>query len=165
MSFLKRLFCSPVEQAMEVDAALSKCQLGGSSNDCSLIKQLQAKQAQKRDVDAKIKSYEDHSQVNIPQLINLLLEMEKKGFEMCNYDHHYPFGGHTPSSIRECFKYSFGTMMLETILDDMSESDVEQIGCELKSLKTRASIVCDLRRQSTELNTEIATIKSQLGIE
>lgn len=165
MSFLKRLFCSPVEQAREVDAALSKCQLEGSSNDCSLIKQLQVKQAQKRDVDAKIESYKDRSQVNITQLIELLSEMEKKWFEMCNYNRHYPFGGHTRSSIGECFKYSFGTMMLETILDGMSESDVEQIGHELKSLKTRASIVCDLRRQSTELNTEIATIKSQLGIE
>ena len=69
------------------------------------------------------------------------------------------------SAFKDCADRHFFTVKLEKVLDAMPESGVAAIGEELNALKTRATILCDLRRQSAELGKEIATIKAQLGIE
>lgn len=166
MGFLKRFFGSAVEQAQEVDTALATCQFESSNKDCSLVQQLKDKQAQKRAIDNKIKSFNLHSENNIRNFFLLLSKMEEKGIEMTKYDRGYPFkvvSNH--SSVKDCFERSFGMARLEEALDEISEEGVAAIGEELNTLKKRAVVLCDLRSQSAELGNEIATIKAQLGIE
>ncbi len=165
MGFLKRFFGSAVEQVQDFDAAMASCQFESGNKDCSLVQQLKEKQTTKRAIDNKIKSYDDHSANNITSFFLLLVEMEKKGFEMCSYDRNYPIGSYKHSYIKECFERCFGVMRLEEILDGMSEESVAAIGSELNALKTRATVLGDLRRQTAELDKEIIAIKAQLGIE
>lgn len=165
MSFLKRFFGSAVEQAQELDAAMASCQFESSNKDCSLVQQLKDKQTQKRAIDNKIKSYDDHSINTVTNIFLLLVELEKEGVEMTRYDRSYPFMVSNYSAFKDCAGRHIFTVKLEKVLDEMSESGVAAIGEELNALKTRATILCDLRRQSAELGKEITTIKAQLGIE
>lgn len=168
MSFLKRFFGYAVEQAQEVDTALAACQFESGNKDCSLVQQLKDKQTQKRTIDNKIKSYDDHSANNIMNFFLLLVEMEKNGFKMGDCYNGYPgliYNESKRSFITECFDRLYGMRRLEEILDGMSEESVAAIGSEMNALKTRATILSDLRRQSAELGGEITTIKAQLGIE
>lgn len=165
MGFLKRFFGSAVEQAQEPGAAMGSCQFESSNKECSLVQQLKDKQTQKRAIDNKIKSYDDHSATNIMSFFLLLVKMEEKGIEMTKYDRGYPFMVSNHSSIKECFERRFGMVKLEEIIDEMSNECVAAIGSELNALKTRASVLGDLRRQSAELDKEITTIKARLGIE
>ena len=161
MGFFKRLFGSAVEQAQEFDVAMASCRFESSNKDCSLVQQLKDKQTQKRAIENKIKSYDDHSANNIMSFFLLLVEMEKNGFKMGDcYNRESK-----RSFITECFDRLYGMRRLEEILDGMSEESVAAIGSELNALKTRATILNDLRRQSAELGGEITTIKAQLGIE
>ena len=165
MSFLKRFFGYAVEQAQEVDTALATCQFESGNKDCSLVQQLKDKQTQKRAIDNRIKSFDIHSANNIRNFFLLLSKMEEKGIEMTKYDRGYPFMVSNHSSVKDCFERSFGMVMLEEALDEISEDGVAAIGEELNTLKKRATILCDLRTQSAELDKEITTIKAQLGIE
>lgn len=168
MGFFKRLFGSAVEQAQEFDVAMASCQFENSNKDCSLVQKLKDKQTQKRAIDNKIKSYDDHSANNIVNFFLLLVEMEKNGFKMGDCYNRYPgliYNESKRSFITECFDRLYGMRRLEEILDGMSEESVAAIGFELNALKTRATILSDLRRQSAELGGEITTIKAQLGIE
>ena len=165
MSFLKRFFGSAVEQVQELDAAMVSCQFESSNKDCSLVQQLKDKQTQKRAIDNKIRSYDDHSTNTVTNFFLLLVELEKEGVEMTRYDRSYPFMVSNYSAFKDCADRHFFTVKLEKVLDAMPESGVAAIGEELNALKTRATILCDLRRQSAELGKEIATIKAQLGIE
>lgn len=165
MSFLKRFFGSAVEQVQELDAAMASCQFESSNKDCSLVQQLKDKQTQKRAIDNKIRSYDDHSTNTVTNFFLLLVELEKEGVEMTRYDRSYPFMVSNYSAFKDCADRHFFTVKLEKVLDAMPESGVAAIGEELNALKTRATILCDLRRQYAELGKEIATIKAQLGIE
>lgn len=166
MSFLKRFFGYAVEQAQKADVVLATtCQFESSNKDCSLVQQLKDKQTQKRAIDNKIMSYDNHSANNILNFFLLLVKMEEKGIEMTKYDRGHPFMVSNHSSIKECFERRFGMNKLEEILDEMSEDGVAAIGSELNALKTRATILRDLRHQSAELGKEIIVIKAQLGIE
>lgn len=165
MSFLKRFFGSAVEQAQELDAAMASCQFESSNKDCSLVQQLKDKQTRKRAIDNKIKSYDDHSTNTVTNFFLLLVELEKNGVEMSRYDRSYPFMRSDYSLFKDSADRHFFVAKLEKVLDEMSKSGVAAIGEELNALKTRATILCDLRRQSAELGKEIATIKAQLGIE
>lgn len=165
MNLIKRFFGSAVEQARELDAALATCQFESINKDCSLVQQLKDKQTQKRAIDNKMKSYDNHSANNILNFYLLLVKMEEKGIEMTKYDRGYPFMVSNHSSIKDCFERKFGMVKLEEVLDEMSEEGVAAIGSELNVLKTRATILGDLCRQSAELGKEITAIKAQLGIE
>ena len=165
MNFLKRFFGSAVEQAQELDTAMASCQFESSNKDCSLVQQLKDKQTRKRAIDNKIKSYDDHSTNTVTNFFLLLVELEKNGVEMSRYDRSYPFMRSDYSLFKDSADRHFFVAKLEKVLDEMSESGVAAIGEELNALKTRARILCDLRRQSAELGKEIATIKAQLGIE
>lgn len=167
MGFLKRFFGETVEQAQVVDAAIATCQFESSNKDCSLIQTLKEKQAAKREIDGKIKSYDDHSSDNIAKFLALLVEMENRGFKMSDYDYRlgYGYGNQKRSFITESFERAYGVIKLEGILDMMPEESVAAIGEELNAMKKRAAILGDLRRQSNELNKEIMAIKAQLGIE
>ena len=167
MGFLKRLFGSAVEQAQEFDAAMASCQFESSNKDCSLVQNMKDKQAAKREIDGRIKSYNDHSADTIIQFFSLLVEMEKSGFKMGDHDWRmsYGYGSSNRSFITESFERAYGVIRLEEILDRMPEEGVAAIGTELTAMKQRATILGDLRRQSAELGKEIETIKTQLGIE
>ena len=166
MSFLKRFFGSAVEQAQKADVVLTTtCHFESSNKDCSLVQQLKDKQTQKRAIDNKIMSYDNHSVNNITNFLLLLVKMEEKGIQMNKYDYDYPFRASTRSSIGECFERKFGMARLEEALDKMSENCVALIGSELNAIKTRATVLRELRSQSAELEKEILAIKAQLGIE
>lgn len=175
MGLMDWLNGKPRTAAVATEAKVKRvCDFESSTNDCSLVQQLKDKQAKKREIDASIKSYDDHSGVNVEKFLALLLRMEEGGFQMGWVSSHYPswtLGHETLSDenkrswIARSFNDLFGVCRLETILDEMSNEDVIAIGEELKALKRRADIVCDLRRQSDSLSVEIATIKIQLGIE
>lgn len=76
MGFIKRFFGYAVEQAQEVDTALATCQFESSNKDCSIVQQLRDKQEQKKEVDAKIKAFEQHEPVVVDKFIELLLNLE-----------------------------------------------------------------------------------------
>lgn len=162
MGFLKRFFGRQEPQIPDTPAT---CQFKSSNKDCSLVQQLKDKQTEKRAIDNRIKSYDDHSANNILSFFLLLVKMEKKGIEMTKYDRDYPFMVSNYSSITECFESKFGVVKLEEILDEMSDESVAAIGIELNALKARASVLGNLRRQSAELGKEIMAIKAHLGIE
>lgn len=167
MGFLKRFFSDAVEQVQAVDTAIATCQFESSNKDCSLIQTLKEKQAAKREVDDKIKSYDQHSTDNIAKFLELLVKMENHGFRMSDYDYcpSYCCGDRKRSFITESFERAYGVIKLEEILDMMPEASVAAIGEELNAMKKRAAILGDLRRQANELNKEIMAIKAQLGIE
>lgn len=166
MGFLKRFFGSAVEQAESVDAAITTCQFESSNKECSLVQQLKDKQTQKRAVDNKIKSYDECSRENIASFFNLLVKMEKSGFEMGTHSYHPSlYGGGDCSRISSSFEHRFGVTKLEGILASMRDEEVSAIGTELNALKAKAIVLSDMRYQSEELGKEIATIKAQLGIE
>lgn len=165
MSFLKRFFGSAISQAESVDAAIATCQFESSNSDCSLVQRLKDKQTQKRAVDNKIRSYDNHRADTVTNFFLLLVALEKEGVEMSRYDRSYPFMRSDYSAFKDSADRHFFMAKLEKVLDEMSESGVTAIGEELSALKARATVLCDLRRQSAELDKEITTIKAQLGIE
>lgn len=165
MNLIKRFFGYAVEQAQEVDTALTTCQFESSNKDCSLVQQLKDKQTQKRAIDNKIRSYDTHSKEVVVNLFLFLVELEKEGVEITRYDRRYPYMSSDYSALKDSADRHFFVARLEKVLDRMSESGVAAIGEELNSLKARATILCDLRAQSAELGKEIAAIKAQLGIE
>lgn len=166
MSFLKRLFGSAVEPAQDFDTTIATCQFKSSNNDCSLVRELKEKQTAKRAVDNKIKSYDEHSVNSIASFFDLLVKMEKDGFEM-GTSSYYPgsFNSSERSRIADSFERSFCMIKLENILSSMFDEDIAAISSELFALRTRSAVLGDLRRQSAKLDKEIAAIKAQLGIE
>lgn len=166
MSLLKRFFGEAVEQTQEVDAAIATCQFESSSKECSLVQQLKDKQAEKKAVDAEIKSFTSDEPVAMEKFIDLLLQMERHHFEMgMEYPRYYTPGVYN-SKIKDSFYRYYGTAKLREIIDLMTEEDIDAIYDELKSMKNRASILNKLNQRRDTLEKEIKEIKSvQLGIE
>lgn len=172
MGFLKRLFCNAVDTAREFDEAVvyinaePKCMLEGDNNDCSLIRKLKDKQAEKREVDSKIKSLEFREPVILHTFVSLLTKMENAGFYMGKtnsrvwYDSH----GYNDDIAKE-FSTSCGIGRFEHVINMMTEDEINKIHEELVFVKNRSETLSSLRAKSSSLDMEIITIKSQLGIE
>lgn len=160
MSFLKQFFGRAVQEAQEFDAVMASCQFESSNNDCSLVQQLKQKQAEKREVEAKIKDFETSHPAMVLRFKAFLMEMERHGFEMgCH--HHLEFG----SCVYHYFQHRCGVGRLEDVLGRMSDAELNMIFEELRALKHRAQIFGELRSQANQLSDEIDELKTKLGIE
>ena len=158
MGFLKQFFGRAVQEAQEFDAVMASCQFESSNNDCSLVQQLKQKQAEKREVDAKIKDFETSKPAMVLRFKSFLMEMERHGFEMgC----HHRIG----SCIYHHFQHLRGVWKLEDVLGRMSDAELNMMFEELKALKHRAKIVGELQSQAQQLSDEISELKTKLGIE
>lgn len=160
MNFLKQFFGRAVQEAQEFDAVMASCQFESSNNDCSLVQQLKQKQAEKREVDAKIKDFETSKPAMVLRFKSFLMEMERHGFEMgCNHRRDYG------SCIYHHFQHRCGVWKLEDVLGRMSDAELNMMFEELKALKHRAKIVGELQSQAQQLSDEISELKTKLGIE
>lgn len=140
---------------------MASCQFESSNNDCSLVQQLKQKQAEKREVDAKIKDFETSQPARVLRFMSFLMEMERHGFEMGCHHHHLEYG----SYIYYHFQHRCGTGKLEDMLGGMSDAELNMMFEELKALKHRAKIVGELQSQAHQLDDEISELKTKLGIE
>ena len=160
MNFLKQFFGRAVQEAQELDAVMASCQFESSNNDCSLVQLLKQKQAEKREMDAKIKDFETSHPAMVLRFEAFLMEMERHGFEMgCH--HHLEFG----SRIYHYFQHRCGVWKLEDVLGRMSDAELNMIFEELRALKHRTKIFGELRYQANQLRDEIDELKTKLGIE
>ena len=142
----------------------NKCNYENSTGDCGLIQKLKDLQSQKKEVDAKIKSYEQNQQVTFSSFFELLVKMEDHDFEM-GYDYSRYLGPEGKRSrIKQSFN-SFGVNRFELVINQIPNKDIDQIYYELKAIKNKANFLCELQQQSSALGTEIKNIKDILGIE
>ena len=175
MGFLKRLFCDAVDTAKEFDKVVvhinaePKCMLEGENNDCSLIRNLKDKQAEKREVDSKIKSLEFREPVILPTFVSLLTKMENAGFHMSkirrNIDNVWYDSHGYDGDIVKAFNTPSGIGRFEYVISMMTEDEINKIHEELIFIKNRSENLSSLRAKSSGLDAEIITIKAQLGIE
>lgn len=163
MGFLKRMFQRASETAQDFDVAI--CEFMGTSESCSLVQQLKDKQAEKREIDNKIKAFEQSEPVVLEKFIELLLRLEKANFEMGMDYRLYHKPGVYSSRIKNTFNGCYGIQRFEGVIDQVSDTDIDTIYTELNAVKNRASVLSGLRKQSLALAGEIEKIKDQLGIE
>lgn len=163
MSFLKQFFGvrkQPVS-VEQVEPIKEVCQFTENSGECSLVQQLKQKQAEKRDVDTKIKSYESAGAETVPYFLRFLVSMEQQGLEMeRNFSRAY-----YDSRIYYDFQNRCGTARLEEVLCGMSDNEMNLMFEELRNLKNKAQVVGEYRAMSKKLGEEISELKTKLGIE
>ena len=165
MGFLKRFFGYAVEQAQEVDAVLATCQFESGNKDCSLVQRLKDKQAKKREIDAKITSFEKHEPVVLEKFMEFLLKLERNRFEMGIEYRSYHTNGAYNSKIKDTFGRCYGVERFEAVIDQTTIADIDAIHDELRTMKSRVNILSELHQQSKALGNEIKSLKDQLGIE
>lgn len=149
------MFQRESETVQDFDTAI--CGFMSTNESCSLVKQLKDKQAEKREIDNKIKAFEQSEPVVLEKFIELLLRLEKAGFEM-RMDYRN-------SRIKDTFNGYYGIQRFEGVIDQVPDTDIDAIYIELKAVKNRASVLSGLRQQSSVLAEEVKKIKDQLGIE
>ena len=165
MGFFKRLFGSAVEQAPEFDAAMVSCQFESSNKDCSLVQQLKDKQTQKREIDSKITSFENHEPVVFEKFMEFLLKLERNRFEMGIEYRSYHTPGAYNSRIKGTFGGYCGVERFEAVIAQTTIADIDAIHDELRTIKNRVNVLGGLHQQSKALSDEIKSLKAQLGIE
>lgn len=163
MGFIKRIFQRAAETARNFDSAV--CEFMGTNESCSLVQQLKDKQAEKREIDNKVKAFEQGEPVALDKFIELLLRLEKASFEMGMDYRPYHKPGVYNSRIKDTFNGYYGIQRFEGIIDQVPDTDIDAIYIELKAMKNRASVLSGLRQQSSVLAEEIEKVKDQLGIE
>lgn len=165
MGFFKRFLCESVEQVQQLDEAMASCQFESTSNDCSLIQQLKDRQAQKKEVDAKIKAFTSDEPIVMENFVEPLMQMERNHFQMGMEYRSYHMPGAYNSKLKDSFYHHYGTERFKVIISQMPESTIDAIHNELKSMKNWVTILGDLQQQRDALEKEIEQIKAQLGIE
>lgn len=164
MRWIKQFFYKAVKSAQDADEALDSCKLQSSNNDCSLIRQLKDKQLQKRAIDKKIKEFVNDEQSIMDNFIELLMLIEGNNFEMGGDRSSHHAWAHN-SKLRFHLAHCEGVKRLMDVISQMPGESIDAIHNELKSIKNRATILGDLKRQSQALEIDIRQIKVQLGIE
>lgn len=140
---------------------MASCQFESGNNDCTLVQQLKQKQSEKRELDAKIRSFEEARLENVTHFVTFLIEMERHGFEMeLDYRRSYYH-----STIYHFFQYRGGTAKLEDLLSGTTDNELNLIFEELRNLRDKAKIISELRSKSCQLDDEISELKTKLGIE
>lgn len=163
MGFIKRMFQRELETVQDFDTAI--CGFMSTNESCSLVQQLKDKQAEKREIDNKIKAFEQSEPVVLEKFIELLLRLEKAGFEMrMDYRPYHKLGVYN-SKIKDTFNGYYGIQQFEGVIDQVPDTDIDAICIELKAVKNRVSVLIGLRQQSSVLAEEVKRIKDQLGIE
>ena len=165
MSFLKRFLCSSSEQTQESSPSIASCQFESSNKDCSLVKQLKDKQAKKREIDAKITSFEKHEPVVLEKFMEFLIKLERNRFEMGIDYQSYHVPGAYNSKIKDTFGGCYGVERFEAVIDRTTMADIDAIHEELRAMKDRVNVLSGLHQQSKLLGNEIKGLKDQLGIE
>ena len=143
----------------------TKCAYESSTGDCSLIQRLKDLQAQKKEIDAKIKSYEEKCPATLSSFIELLVKMEDCRFEMGREDRSYLQPGVRVSRIKRSFSDFCGVGRFEHVIGQVTDRDIDNIYNELKAIKHRTNFLHELQQQAAALAEEIKNIKDTLGIE
>lgn len=138
---------------------MSSCQFESSNNDCSLVQQLKQKQAEKRELDEKIKSLVEPAGLCLEKFIMFLGSMENCGFGM-NKGYHG-----LRSTIRRELSTEYGLRKFQDIVGRMTDNQLEGMFQELRTIKHKDGIISNLRQQSILLSGEIDELKAKLGIE
>ena len=157
------MFQRESETVQDFDTAI--CGFMSTNESCSLVQQLKDKQAEKREIDNKIKAFEQSEPVVLEKFIELLLRLEKANFEMKADYRSYHKPGVYNSRVKDTFNGYYGVQRFEGVIDQMPDTDIDTIYTELKAVKNRASVLSGLRQQSLALAEEIEKVKDQLGIE
>ena len=152
-------------QAQELDHAMISCRFESDNKDCSLVQQLKDKQAKKSEIDGRIKSFEEHEPVVLEKFIEFLLKLEENYFEMGKGYRSYRMPNTFGSKINDTFRGYYGIQRFMSVIDQTTETDIDAIYTELKTMKSRSNVLGDLHQQSSALADEIKKIKDQLGIE
>ena len=158
MSFLKQFFGSSNPTPSEV-AVREVCQFTIEDGECSLVQQLKQKQAEKRELDAKIKSLKEPAGLCLEKFIMFLGSMENCGFEM-NRSYRWP-----KSTIRRELSTEYGLRKFQDIVGRMTDNQLEGMFQELRDIKHKDGIISNLYQQSVLLAGEIDELKAKLGIE
>ena len=163
MSFLKEFFGESKPSGLEefANQMQDMCRHESNTNDCSLVQQLKQKQAEKRELDAKIKNFNDDGISNIPHFVEFLMDMERQGFQM-ERDQKLTFYG---SRIYYEFVRRFGVGKLEVLLAQTTDEELRLMFEELSNLKHKSKVISGLRENSARLGREITELKAKLGIE
>ena len=159
------MFNNQEDVSVQTTTATFVCNNFSNNGDCNLIQKLKELQAKKRDIDSKIKSYSNNSEVNLLTFVELLSDMEFYGFEMRRDYRSYHNPGCYNSWIKRTFSDFYGVDRFEKIMEQMTDADIDKIHDELKSFKHRTAILGELQQQSSALEAEIKEIKDTLGIE
>lgn len=157
------MFQKESETVQDFDTAI--CGFMSTNESCSLVQQLKDKQAEKREIDNKIKAFEQSEPVVLEKFIELLLRLEKASFEMGRDYRTYHKPGVYNSRIKDTFNGYYGIQRFEGVIDQVPDTDIDAIYIELKAVKNRASVLIGLHQQSSALAEEIEKVKDQLGIE
>lgn len=158
MSFLKQFFGSSKTIPSEITVR-EVCQFTIEDGECSLVQQLKQKQAEKRELDAKIKSLREPAGLRLGKFIIFLVSMESRGFEMTR-GYHWP-----KSTIRRELSSEYGLCKFQDIVGRMTDDQLEGMFQELRDIKHKDGIISDLQQRAVLLGEEIAELKTKLGIE
>ncbi len=165
MGWLERILGGNDSQSFTIEEVTPTCQFESSNKDCSLIQQLKDKQAKKREVDAKIASFEKHEPVVLEKFMEFLLKLEQNWFEMGMDYRSYHKPGAYNSKIKDTFGRCNGVERFEAVIDQTTIADIDAIHDELRTIKSRVNVLSELHQQSKSLGNEIKGLKDQLGIE
>lgn len=165
MGWLERILGGNDSRPFTIEEVTPTCQFESNNNDCSLIQQLKEKQTTKRGIDEKIKAFEQHEPAVIDKLLEFLLLLESNRFEMGMECRSYHMPGAYNSGVKRTFYDHYSMLRLERVIAQVTESDLDAIHAELKSMKNRVNVLGELHQQSSALADEIKVIKAQLGIE
>lgn len=165
MGWMDWLCGKPIPTTVSITAQIPTCNFESSTNDCSLVQKLKEKQTTKRGIDEKIKAFEQHEPAVIDKLLEFLLLLESNRFEMGMECRSYHMPGAYNSGVKRTFYDHYSMLRLERVIAQVTESDLDAIHAELKSMKNRVSVLGELHQQSSALADEIKVIKAQLGIE
>ena len=158
MNFLKQFFGSS-NPAPSDTTGKEVCQFTIEDGECSLVQQLKQKQAEKRELDTRIKNFEEPVEPYLRMFTMFLGSMENCGFEM-NTGYRS-----LKSSIRRELSTVYGLCKLQGIIGRMTDTQLEDMFQELREIKYKERIVSNLKQQSASLGGEIAELKTKLGIE
>lgn len=158
MNFLKQFFGSS-NPAPSDTTGKEVCQFTIEDGECSLVQQLKQKQAEKRELDEKIKSLVEPAGLCLEKFIMFLGSMENCGFEMNKGYHGFR------STIRRELSTEYGLRKFQDIVGRMTDNQLEGMFQELRTIKHKDGIISNLRQQSILLSGEIDELKAKLGIE
>lgn len=130
------------------------CQYQCQSNECDLIKQLKTKQSEKDAIGQKILNDHVNPIMEMPEFIKLLMIIKEEELlsRLFDYRCRLQSEAYDPIYMRYIFDRTFHDIKIDTICN------------ELENYNQREDYMENLKVMSSQLDKEIADIKSKLGI-